>query len=101
MASSSVQRVVVYGGCGSLGTVLVSHFRSHGWWVCSIDLAINEEADENVIVDAKLDWCAQEALVADKVRDKLGEEKLVAILNVAGQISCGLFTRVIFEYIQH
>ncbi len=52
----SSKKALVYGGKGGLGTVLVSHFRSRGWWVCSVDIRANEEADENVLVDLKDDW---------------------------------------------
>ena len=34
----SAKKVLIYGGRGGLGTVLVSHFKAKGWWVCSIDL---------------------------------------------------------------
>jgi hypothetical protein len=34
----SGKKVLIYGGKGGLGTVLVSHFKSKGWWVCSIDM---------------------------------------------------------------
>ncbi len=55
----SSKKALVYGGKGGLGTVLVSHFRSRGWWVCSVDIRANEEADENVLVDLKDDWFEQ------------------------------------------
>ena len=43
-------KVVVYGGMGALGSTMVSHFKTKGWWVCSIDLKENSAADANVVV---------------------------------------------------
>ena len=40
----------MYGGKGALGSTLVNHFKSKNWWVCSIDLRENPEADVNVVV---------------------------------------------------
>ena len=40
----------MYGGKGALGSTLVNHFKSKDWWVCSIDLRENPEADVNVVV---------------------------------------------------
>lgn len=76
---AAVNRVIVYGGKGALGSRCVQVFRSKGWvrdtaagvdssrstcssanllcvsvwckqWVTSIDMAANDEADENIIV---------------------------------------------------
>ena len=78
-------KVLIYGGRGGLGTVLVSHFKSKGWWVCSVDLAANDEANENVLVNPNDDWCTQEASVKAAVGNLLGKDtKLEAILNMAG-----------------
>lgn len=85
MASTTSPRVLIYGGRGGLGTVLVSHFKSKGWWVCSVDLRENEEANENVIVNPDDDWRAQETFVAAEVAKRLpGALKVDAILNMAG-----------------
>merc|ERR1711962_1656360 len=84
MAASGASRVLVYGGKGALGSVIVSHFKSKGWWVCSMDLFPNEDASVNLVVDAKLSWVDQEALVMSKVEETLAGQKLDAILCVAG-----------------
>ena len=55
------KKVLIYGGRGALGSTMVSHFQSCGWWVCSVDLAASDAADANVIVDPKADWLAQES----------------------------------------
>ena len=39
--------MLVYGGRGGLGSVIVSKFKAAGWWVMSVDLAANDEADAN------------------------------------------------------
>jgi len=77
-------RVVIYGGRGGLGSTLVKHFKSKGWWVCSIDLAANDEADANVLVNPKDDWLVQELTVAEAVQKHLGGHKLDSVLNMAG-----------------
>uniref|UniRef100_A0A8D3CH77 Dihydropteridine reductase n=1 Tax=Scophthalmus maximus TaxID=52904 RepID=A0A8D3CH77_SCOMX len=74
-------RVIVYGGRGALGSKCVQHFKSRGWWVACIDMAANEEANENVIV--KMSECFTEQVTAD-VATLLGEQKVDAILCVAG-----------------
>ncbi len=56
---SSNKKVLIYGGKGGLGSVLVSHFKSNGWSVVSVDLAANDAADENVIVNPNEDWAKQ------------------------------------------
>ncbi len=80
-------RVIIYGGCGGLGTVLVSHFKAKGWWVCSIDIRANEKADQNVLVNLKHNWTQQEESVIAGVKEKLGSNNVEAILNMAGKKS--------------
>ena len=53
-------------------------------WVGSIDLAVNEQADANVIVRPELSMPEQESEVSSKVGDLLGDNKLDGILCVAG-----------------
>ena len=53
------KKVLIYGGRGALGSTMVSHFQSCGWWVCSVDLVASDTADASVIVDPKADWLAQ------------------------------------------
>ena len=57
---------------------------SKGWWVCSIDLAANDEADVNVLVNPKDDWLVQELAVTEAVQKHLGGQKLDSVLNMAG-----------------
>ena len=80
-------RVLIYGGRGGLGSVLVSHFKNQGWWVCSVDvLEGNQDADANVIVDPTTDWCCQEQYVTSNVEKLLkDEDKLDSIINMAGK----------------
>ena len=49
-----------------------------------MDLFPNEDASVNLVVDAKLSWVDQEALVMSKVEETLAGQKLDAILCVAG-----------------
>ena len=55
----SGQKVLIYGGKGGLGNVLVNHFKSNGWFVLSVDLAANDAADVNVVVNPNEDWIKQ------------------------------------------
>ena len=65
-------------------TPQVSHFRGKGWWVCSVDVRPNDEADENVLVDLAEDWQGQGDKVGKAVAGKLSGSKVDAILNMAG-----------------
>ncbi|KAK3776105.1 hypothetical protein RRG08_046772 [Elysia crispata] len=78
------QRVIVYGGKGALGSTVVNLLKSKNYWVGSIDLAVNEQADANVIVRPELSMPEQESEVSSKVGDLLGDNKLDGILCVAG-----------------
>lgn len=80
----AAHRVIVYGGKGALGSRIVQHFRSQGWWVASIDMVANEEADENVIVQMSESFTEQAGQVTTEVSALLGEQKVDAILCVAG-----------------
>ncbi|KAM6923599.1 quinoid dihydropteridine reductase a [Xenentodon cancila] len=77
-------RVIVYGGRGALGSKCVQVFRSNGWWVASVDMAANEEANENVIVKLSESFTEQAGQVTADVAQLLGEQKVDAILCVAG-----------------
>ncbi|RCN29582.1 oxidoreductase, short chain dehydrogenase/reductase family protein [Ancylostoma caninum] len=56
-------RVIVYGGRGALGSTVVDHFKKNDFWTLSIDMAANEAANANVLVDSKDDWVTQEASI--------------------------------------
>ncbi|KAM8732275.1 quinoid dihydropteridine reductase a isoform 2-T2 [Acanthopagrus schlegelii] len=80
----AAQRVIVYGGRGALGSKCVQHFKTKGWWVACIDMAPNEEANENVIVKMSESFTEQAGQVTADVASLLGEQKVDAILCVAG-----------------
>ncbi|KAH3785990.1 dihydropteridine reductase-like [Dreissena polymorpha] len=77
-------RVLVYGGKGALGSVIVSSFKAKNYWVGSIDLAPNEQADGNVVVKSGDSWTEQEEDITKGVETLLGDHKLDAVLCVAG-----------------
>ena len=80
------KKVLIYGGRGGLGSVLVNHFKSNSWWVCSVDLAANDAADANVIVNPADEWTKQEEHVCAEVAKAVGEgDKLEAVINMAGK----------------
>ncbi|XP_062332063.1 quinoid dihydropteridine reductase a [Osmerus eperlanus] len=80
----AAHRVIVYGGKGALGSACVHHFKSKGWWVGSIDIGANEEADANVLVKLCESFTQQAGQVTADVAQLLGEQKVDAILCVAG-----------------
>ncbi|XP_074505244.1 quinoid dihydropteridine reductase a [Sebastes fasciatus] len=80
----AANRVIVYGGKGALGSKCVQHFKSKGWWVACIDMAANEEANENVLVKMSESFTEQAGQVSTDVAQLLGEQKVDAILCVAG-----------------
>ncbi|XP_055914212.1 dihydropteridine reductase [Eupeodes corollae] len=80
----SVGRVLVYGGRGALGAACVSHFKANNYWVGSIDLSENENADLSIVVPRDGSWADQETEVIKKVGDALSGEKLDAVICVAG-----------------
>ncbi|XP_059146591.1 dihydropteridine reductase-like [Physella acuta] len=77
-------RILVYGGKGALGNAVVSFFKAKSYWVGSIDLAVNEQADANVLVKPDSTLPDQEAEVTTRVSELLGANKLDAIFCVAG-----------------
>ncbi|XP_041367981.1 dihydropteridine reductase-like [Gigantopelta aegis] len=77
-------RILIYGGKGALGSTCVKYFKTHNFWVGSIDLAPNEDADANIVVKPADTWAAQEEEVNKCVESVLGEHKIDAIFCVAG-----------------
>ncbi|XP_077544299.1 dihydropteridine reductase [Haemaphysalis longicornis] len=77
-------RVVVYGGKGALGSAIVSFFRQKQWWVASVDHFPNEEADANVVVQSCDAWTSQHDLVLQGVAEVLQNDKVDALICVAG-----------------
>ncbi|XP_068596461.1 quinoid dihydropteridine reductase a [Brachionichthys hirsutus] len=80
----SVNRVIVYGGRGALGSKCVQYFKSKGWWVASIDMNVNDEANGNVLVKTSDSFTEQAEQVTTDVSYLLGGQKVDAILCVAG-----------------
>ncbi|RLW09066.1 hypothetical protein DV515_00002910 [Chloebia gouldiae] len=80
----AARRVLVYGGRGALGSQCVRYFKSKDWWVASIDLAENADASANVVVTTTDSFPEQAEQVTAAVGKLLGEEKVDAILCVAG-----------------
>jgi len=53
-------------------------------WVGSIDLAANDEASANIVVNSADTWVDQSKAVAEKVAEILEGNKVDAVLCVAG-----------------
>ena len=56
--------------------------------MCSIDLAANDEADVNVLVNPKDEWLTQESVVTQAIQKYVGSQKVDSILNMAGNKNC-------------
>jgi dihydropteridine reductase len=82
------KRVLVYGGCGALGEALVSHMKSRGHWVLSVDVRSSSLADENVVLGLGDSLSEQHAKIDSHLASSTNN-KLDAILNVAGGWSGG------------
>jgi len=77
-------RVVVYGGSGALGRAIVEFFIGKGVNVTSIDLMANNNANNNVLITCKTDWCEQQQEVSSKLSEVLNGDKVDGIFCVAG-----------------
>ncbi|XP_062856716.1 quinoid dihydropteridine reductase a [Trichomycterus rosablanca] len=84
MTAVSGQRALIYGGRGALGSACVHHFKSKGWWVGTIDIAANDEADANVLAKLCESFCEHAEQVTSDVAKLLGDQKVDAIICVAG-----------------
>ena len=83
VAGEMAGRVVVYGGRGALGSNIVNRFKETGYWVASVDTRLSDSSDENILVEGET-WQQQTDLVTAGVSQLLGEEKLDAVICVAG-----------------
>lgn len=87
------KRVVVYGGNGALGSACVSAFKSKHFWVASVDMSDNAEADLSVslagVCDSLEDQCGT-AMTA--VQSALDGQMVDAVLCVAGGWAGGSVT---------
>lgn len=81
---SHAGRVVIYGGRGALGSKCVAHFKAQNFWVGSIDLHENTEADLNILVEKDAAVENQESAILGSVSKALNGSKLDAIICVAG-----------------
>ncbi|KAK6493576.1 dihydropteridine reductase-like [Huso huso] len=84
MAAAEAHRIIIYGGKGALGSKCVEYFKSKSWWVACIDMVANEQANVNVLVKMSEAFTEQADQVTADVSQLLGENKVDAILCVAG-----------------
>lgn len=66
---------------------MVNYFKSKSYWIVSVDLKANANADANIIVDVKDSLAEQQTKIEENLKPLVeGNEsnKLDAILNVAG-----------------
>lgn len=67
-----------------MGSAVVSHFKAQNWWVGSIDLNPNDQADANIIVNKDDAWLEQETTVLAELKTILAGDKIDAVICVAG-----------------
>ncbi|XP_012230000.1 dihydropteridine reductase [Linepithema humile] len=77
-------RIIVYGGKGALGSTCISQFKSQNWWVGSIDMKPNEQANANIIVNPDNNWQEQQTEILAQIKDVLKDGKVDGIICVAG-----------------
>jgi len=82
--SNIAGRVMIYGGKGALGSTCVTKFKANNYWVTSVDLHENSEADVNIIVGKDDDILDQEIQIINSVKAALNDSKFDAIFCVAG-----------------
>ncbi|XP_031847294.1 dihydropteridine reductase [Nomia melanderi] len=82
--ATTLGRVIVYGGKGALGSACVTKFKSNNWWVGSIDMKQNDQADANVIVKSECSWQEQESDILQQITSILNGDKVDGIICVAG-----------------
>jgi dihydropteridine reductase len=82
--SSGSGRVLIYGGKGALGSAVLDHFKSKGFWTLNVDLSKNDAADANIMVDPTGCWITQEDYVLKEVETVLAGNKIDGIFCVAG-----------------
>ncbi|XP_014272165.1 dihydropteridine reductase [Halyomorpha halys] len=88
------QKVVIYGACGALGTAVVKYFQKKLWWIGSIDTQSFicdslVDVDKSFIVNVLDTWFQQEANINPEMAKILGDDKLDAIICVAGSLCNG------------
>ncbi|KAJ2852587.1 hypothetical protein IWW36_000216 [Coemansia brasiliensis] len=76
--------VIVYGGCGALGSAIISMFKKQAWQVLSIDFNANVEADNNITVLSEQPLVHQGTKVTEDVGALLDGAKADALVCVAG-----------------
>lgn len=79
-------RVLVYGGRGALGAKCVTQLKAANFWVASVDLGENPEADVSVAVKTSETFVQQESDIVNAVSNALNNQKLDGIFCVAGNI---------------
>ena len=87
MSEENNKTALVYGGCGALGKTFITKLKSENYYVISVDLLPNPEANFNVKVTELTDWSKQSIEVISQLeRSQLAnkDERLDLITCVAG-----------------
>ncbi|CAG9767142.1 unnamed protein product [Ceutorhynchus assimilis] len=86
-------RVLVYGGRGALGAKCIAQFKAANFWVASVDLAENNDADVSVSLKTGDSFEQQETSLLEALKGHLKDEKLDGIFCVAGGWAGGNATK--------
>ena len=82
-----MQRILVYGGKGALGSAIVSHFVSNPgkYWVASVDFGANDQANANCVLSKTLGSLTEQSdLLETELAKVLNGAQFDAIFCVAG-----------------
>ncbi|KAJ1980623.1 hypothetical protein H4R35_001054 [Dimargaris xerosporica] len=87
-----MSQVIVYGGCGALGSTLVKLFKTNSWRVISIDIKPNLDADEHIALDHNLSLKdqGQQAMIqlADLLSSARTQATVPAVVSKVDAIIC-------------
>jgi len=72
-------QVLIYGGCGALGSTIVKAFKAVSWTVFSADFQISKFADHSIVVPKNL---KDTSTIVNQLRDLKAE--FDAVISVAG-----------------
>ncbi|KXN71306.1 dihydropteridine reductase [Conidiobolus coronatus NRRL 28638] len=79
----SAQRLILFGSNGALGQAIKEFFNKQQWTIFSIDVSKNDD-QYSFTLDPTKELNEQAKALSEKITGSFGEEKVDAIVNVAG-----------------
>eukprot|EP01080_Neovahlkampfia_damariscottae_P001620 gene1620-12745_t len=84
-----MKNVLVYGGKGALGQAIVKKFNSMRWTTISLDFTANKNASKNITPNSTDNFLEQSDFISNEIKLALKNQKLDAVITVAGGWSGG------------